>query len=192
VPSLVSGRYEESYQPISGLIFPFSPSLLQVNCEAYSSLEAFDLGVYQTFVYTFLTSSQLRFLQRRPESIAKYLSPRALSQSIVDAFSTPELIKTVEGDGLLWLLAHFVALNRTLPVSQDSSYLEALYLQMSFLSVEIRSRSSPQGTDGGYASGLDEDIEIKDFEPLPEYVADQLGFLVNDDGITDLLSRFAS
>ncbi|KAI1146072.1 hypothetical protein F4825DRAFT_441811 [Nemania diffusa] len=151
-----------------------------------------DLGAYQTFAYTFLTSPRLRFLQRRPGTIAKLLDLGALSQSIVYAFSTPGFPKNVIGDGFLWLLAYFVALNRAAPTSRGSRYLEALYLQMSFLASDIRLRSNPQEKDDEYASDPDEDIEIQDFAPLPEYVVDQLGFLVNEEGIADLLNRFAS
>jgi ubiquitin-protein ligase E3 C len=131
-------------------------------------------------------------LQRRPGSIAKLLDLEALSQSIVHAFSGPEFPKNVIGDDFLWLLAYFVALNRAAPASRGSRYLEALYLQMSFLALDIRSRSNSQEKGDEYASDSDEDIVIQDFAPLPEYVADQLGFLVNEDGIADLLNRFAS
>ncbi|TGJ80596.1 hypothetical protein E0Z10_g8155 [Xylaria hypoxylon] len=152
-----------------------------------------DLGAYQTLAYTFLTSSNLGLLQRSPECIARLLDLRALSQSIVHAFSIPEFPSNVTKDDLLWLLAHFVALNRAAPTSRGSKYLEALYLQMSFLAVDIRSRSNPpQERDDEYASDPDEDTEIPDFAPLPEYIVNQLEFLVNEDGIADLLNRFAS
>lgn len=150
-----------------------------------------NLGAYQTLAYTFLTSSKLGFLQRRPETIARLLDLGALSQGIVNAFSAPEFPKNAVGDDLLWLLAHFIALNRAIPAYRGSRYLEALYLQMSFLAFEIRSRSNPQ-EDDEYASDTDEDAEIRDVPPLPEYVVDQLEFLVNEDGIADLLNRFAS
>lgn len=151
-----------------------------------------NLRAYQTLAYTFLTSPKLGFLQRRPESIARLLDLGALSQGIVNAFSTPEFPKNVVGDDLLWLLAHFIALNRAIPAYRDSKYLEALYLQMSFLAFEIRSRSNPREDDDEYASDPDQDTEIRDAPPLPEYVVDQLGFLVNEEGIADLLNRFAS
>jgi ubiquitin-protein ligase E3 C len=116
-----------------------------------------------------------------------------LSESIIRAFSNSEFPKNVTRDKLLWLLAHFVALNRAASAYQGPKYLEALYLQMSFLAVDIRLRSNPpQDKDDEYASDRDEDTEVQDFAPLPEYVVSQLEFLVNDDGITDLLSRFTS
>ncbi|GAP91296.1 putative HECT-domain-containing protein [Rosellinia necatrix] len=151
-----------------------------------------NLNVYQTFAFTFLTS-RLDLLQRRPESMARFLDLRALSQSIIRSFSAPELPRGVTRDDLLWLLAHFVALNRAAPVSQDSRYLEALYMQMSFLAVDIRSRSTPPTeTEDGYTSDSDEDTGEEDFVPLPDYVVSQLEFLVNEDGIADLLNRFAT
>ncbi|KAF2971697.1 hypothetical protein GQX73_g1809 [Xylaria multiplex] len=152
-----------------------------------------DLGSYQTLAYTFFTSAKLGLLQRNPEGIARLLDLGALSQSIIRAFSTPEFPNNKTKDDLLWLLAHFVALNRAVPASRGSRYLEALYLQMSFLAVDIRSRSNPpQERDDEYVSDPDEDIEMPDYAPLPEYIVSQLEFLVNEDGITDLLSRFAS
>ncbi|KAJ8126488.1 hypothetical protein O1611_g7150 [Lasiodiplodia mahajangana] len=151
-----------------------------------------DLGAYQIFACNFLTSPRLGFLRRSPESIAQSLDIGALSQSIIHAFLTPDFPRNMVGDDLLWLLAHFVALNRAVPKSRGSRYLEALYLQMSFLAPDIRLRSSPQERDDEYESDPDGDVDIQDFAPLPEYVTDQLGFLVNEDGIADLLNRFAS
>ncbi|RYC62494.1 hypothetical protein CHU98_g3718 [Xylaria longipes] len=151
-----------------------------------------DLDAYQVFAYTFLTSSKLGLLQRNSARVTQLLDLGALSRSIIHSFSTPELPDSVTRDDLLWLLAHFVALNRAAPVSRDSRYLEALYLQMSFLAADIRSRSNPQEKDDEYASDSDKDTEIRDVAPLSEYVVDQLQFLVNEDGIADLLNRFAS
>ncbi|KAI0858735.1 hypothetical protein F4860DRAFT_289615 [Xylaria cubensis] len=151
-----------------------------------------DLDAYQTFAYTFLISSKLGLLRRNPASVAQLLDLNALSRSIIYSFSAPGSPSTVTKDELLWLLAHFVALNRATTMSRDSRYLEALYLQMSFLAADIRSRSNPQEKDDEYASDSDEDTEIRDFMPLSEYVIDQLEFLVNEDGIADLLNRFAS
>ncbi|KAI0467531.1 hypothetical protein F4859DRAFT_235678 [Xylaria cf. heliscus] len=151
-----------------------------------------DLEAYQSFAYTFLTSSKLGLLRRNPETVAQLLDLGALSQSIILSFSAPEFLDNVKSDNLIWLLAHFVALNRAAPVSRDSKYLEALYLQMSLLAADIRSRSNPHEKDDEYASDSDEDTEILDIVPLAEYVVDQLQFLVNEDGIADLLNRFTS
>ncbi|KAI0429995.1 hypothetical protein F5Y09DRAFT_331387 [Xylaria sp. FL1042] len=181
-------RFTASPQQQDQILSKAMAAPLASNPEAGAS----ELSAYQTLAYTFLTS-RLGLLQRKPEGFARLLDLRALSQSIVHAFSTPEFLNNVTRDGLLWLLAHFVALNRAIPVSRGSRYLEALYLQMSFLAADIRSRSNrPQENDDDYASDPDEDTEIPDFAPLPDYVIDQLEFLVNEDGIADLLNRFTS
>ncbi|KAI1827354.1 hypothetical protein F4861DRAFT_493858 [Xylaria intraflava] len=154
---------------------------------------AADLASYQTLAYTFLTSAKLGLLQRSPASFASLLDLGALSQSIIHGFSSHELPSTVTGDDLLWLLAHFIALNRAVSAPQHTDYLKALYLQMSSLADDIRLRSNPpQDGDDEYTSDRDEDAEMQNAAPLPEYVVSQLEFLVNEDGIGDLLSRFAS
>ncbi|KAI2636747.1 hypothetical protein GGS21DRAFT_513023 [Xylaria nigripes] len=152
------------------------------------------LGLYHTFAYTFLTSSNLSLLQRSPASIARFLDLGALSQSIIHALSERKAPGNVTKDDLLWLLSHFIALNRAVSVSQGSSYLEALYMQMSFLAGDIRYRSNnpPQNGDNTYASDPDGDTEMQNVTPLPEYVVSQLEFLVNEDGIGDLPNRLDS
>ncbi|KAI8628459.1 hypothetical protein F5Y19DRAFT_140964 [Xylariaceae sp. FL1651] len=150
-----------------------------------------DLSSYQIFAYSYLTCSKLSLLQCKPQSVARMIDLESLSKSIIDAFANSKLPSDATKDDLLWLLAHFIALNRAVPASQESKYLEALYLQMSLLAVDIRLRSNPRENDE-YSSDPDEDIEIQDFAPLPEYVVNKLEFLINEDGIADLLSRFAS
>ncbi|KAI0203591.1 hypothetical protein F4808DRAFT_457860 [Astrocystis sublimbata] len=172
---------EEAQDLLGAMLAPLAP-------EASSGPP--DLVSYQRFAYTVLTSPKLGLLQHNINSVTSVLDLGALSQAIIHSFSASRLPAT--NDGLLWLLAHFVALNRAVPVSRDSRYLEALYLQMAFLATDIRSRSNPPERDNEYSSDSDEDTEMEDFAPLPDYVVDQLQFLVNEDGIADLLNRFAS
>jgi ubiquitin-protein ligase E3 C len=133
-------------------------------------------------------------LQQNPVPIAQCLDLQALSQSIINTFSTQESFDKVQGDGLFWLLAYFVALNRTISASQGSTYLEALYLQLSALATEVRLRHNQEidVDDADESSDEDEDVASKKSRPLPPYVADQLDFLVNEDGISELLKRFTS
>ncbi|KAI0446329.1 hypothetical protein F4803DRAFT_504365 [Xylaria telfairii] len=181
--SIVDSPSEQGQTWLGAVIAPLA---------SHSSSGVPDLDAYQSFAYTFLTSSKLSLLQHNPESVARLLDLGTLSRSIIHSFSAHDVPNNVTRDDLLWLLAHFVALNRAAPVSRDSKYLKALYLQMSFLAADIRSRSNPQEKDDEYASDSDEDIEIPDVAPLAGYMVDQLQFLVNEDGITDLLNRFAS
>ncbi|KAI1263297.1 hypothetical protein F5Y18DRAFT_429386 [Xylariaceae sp. FL1019] len=148
-----------------------------------------DIRAYQSLAFNFLTSSQLEVLLRAPSCIAQSLNLPVLSSSIIDAFSNSKLPPNASKDDLLWLLAHFIALNKADFNAQGSQYLEALYLQLGFLAEEIRSRS--RSSKGADESDLEDDIEMLDFSPLPAYIALQLNFLVNEDGIADLLLGFS-
>ncbi|KAI1502153.1 hypothetical protein F5X99DRAFT_168959 [Biscogniauxia marginata] len=158
-----------------------------------SGKELPNIQAYSSFAYSFLVSSKLLFLQRNPAEIAHSIDLQALSQGIIDAFSARNDVGSRSKDGLLWLLAHFIALNRAVSTSQGSTYLEALYLLLSLLTEDIQIRSSPpEGTNDVTSDDGSEDVEIKDSAPLPEYVVSQLDFLVNEDGILELLNRFTS
>ncbi|KAI1633710.1 hypothetical protein F4809DRAFT_652390 [Biscogniauxia mediterranea] len=154
--------------------------------------EASNEFAYSAFVYSFLTSSKLLFLQRSPVEIARRINLQALSQSVINAFSTRQEVGSRSKDGLLWLLAHFIALNRAIATSQGSTYLEALYLLLSFLTDDIRIRSTTPEEVDDTSDNESEDVDLKDSAPLPEYVDSQLDFLVNEDGISELLNRFTS
>ncbi|KAI1074782.1 hypothetical protein F5B20DRAFT_562348 [Whalleya microplaca] len=163
---------------------------LALNSQTGPSVQA-----YGAFAYSFLTSSNLLFLQQNPKQVARSLDMQFLSESITIAFSGREHLKGLSKDGLLWLLAHFIALNRAAPTSQGSKYLEALYLQLSMLADDIRIRSSrleEATNDADDSSELSKHSDAQDSAPLPTWVLDQLDFLVNEDGISELLSRFTS
>ncbi|KAI0009202.1 hypothetical protein F4779DRAFT_617898 [Xylariaceae sp. FL0662B] len=149
---------------------------------------------YQAFAYSFLTSSNLSFLQQNPAQVARCLNMRALSESVIKAFSGRKQLRRISKDGLLWLLAHFIALNKAAPTSQGSKYLEALYLQLSMLADDIRIRSSRQEEEvsDDDSSSQSKNLDPQDSAPLPTWVLCQLDFLVNEDGISELLSRFTS
>ncbi|KAJ3577246.1 hypothetical protein NPX13_g3321 [Xylaria arbuscula] len=150
------------------------------------------LDAYRALAYTFLTCSRLHILQENPEIIGRLIDLDALSQSIIHTFSSSGLPSNITKEDLLWLLAHFIALNRVTSASRGSRYIEALYLQMSFLAADIRSRSNPlQDDDDEYSSDLDDDM-ASGVAPLPEYVIRQFELLVSEEGIADLLDRFAT
>ncbi|ORY62493.1 uncharacterized protein BCR38DRAFT_372382 [Pseudomassariella vexata] len=148
---------------------------------------------YEAFALYFLTSSNLSFLESSPDQVTRFLELQALSQGIIYLFSQQDRIKKTSKDDLLWLLAHFIALNRALPTSRGSAHLEALYLQLSMLAPDIHMRFVSQ-VDGDEDSSDDEseDLYFSNASPLPPYVTAQLEFLVDEDGISELLSRFTS
>jgi ubiquitin-protein ligase E3 C len=160
--------------------------------EAISApLATSDEKSYEAFAFSFLTSAHLVFLQNRPSEIAQYLDLQVLTQSIINGYVHQDRLHHHSRDELLWLLAHFVALNRSSATPQGAAYLEALYRQLSALSADIRMRPSSRGKEA-MADDESDDEDVKAITALPGYVLEQLEFLVNEDGIAELLRRFTS
>ncbi|KAI0174560.1 HECT-domain-containing protein [Pestalotiopsis sp. NC0098] len=151
-----------------------------------------DEGSYEAFAFSFLTSQNLRFLQANPETVAKFLDAGMLSQAIVTGLVQHHRANQVSRDGLLWLLAYFVALCRATPPSRSSAYLEALYRLLTELSADIRIRNRSQQTTIGSSDNESDDSDGETIGPLAPYVVQQLESLVSEDGIAELLQRFTS
>jgi hypothetical protein len=147
------------------------------------------LKIYEAFAFSFLTSANQPFWGHSLKQVARSLDLQALSRAVIHAFAHQPIYRKPRND-LLWLLAHFIALNRASPTSQGTFYLQALYQQLSILAADIRSRSA---TQHNAEDSSEEDEEAPDSEgPLPSYITGQLEFLVHEDGINELLSRFTS
>lgn len=146
------------------------------------------------FAFSYLTSPDLVFLESNADQVVQGLDLQVLSKTIIDGFSRPDGAGQCSKDDLLWLLAHFIALNRAMQTAQGSVYLDALYQQLCVLADDIRLRPAQQTipVEQEASSSDDEKSDAKDIGPLPFYVQQQLAFLVNEDGTTELLSRFTS
>ncbi|KAI1434259.1 hypothetical protein GGR50DRAFT_663708 [Xylaria sp. CBS 124048] len=145
-----------------------------------------NLAAYETLAYAFLTSSKLHLLQRNAAGIAGILHPGALSKGIINSFSDNCLpLDLTDLYDHLFLLAHYIALNRAASTTQDPNYIKSMYLQLAGLSNEIH----PQDEDDEHSS---DDVKVIRLNPFPEYVVTQLESLVDEDGIGDIIGRFAS
>ncbi|ETS77880.1 hypothetical protein PFICI_09942 [Pestalotiopsis fici W106-1] len=151
-----------------------------------------DIQSYEAFAFFFLTSPNLAFLQANPAVVAQFLDAGVLSQSIITGLVKHHRASEKSRDGLLWLLAHFIALCRATPPSQGSSYLEALYRLLTELSADIRARSKAGNSANGSADNESSDSDEETTGPLTQYVVEQLESLVSEDGIAELLQRFTS
>ncbi|KAI0133532.1 HECT-domain-containing protein [Xylariales sp. AK1849] len=147
------------------------------------------LQAYEAFAFSFLTTADILFVEQMPTRCAKFLDLETLSRSIIAGFKNQERVHQSSRDGLMWLLAHFIALNRATSTSQGAAYLEALYRQLTELAADIRLRTAPPDEDNESSDELDESASTN---PLPSYILSQLNFLHNEDGIAELLSRFTS
>lgn len=160
--------------------------------EAISApLARHDEKSYDAFSFSFLTSANLVFLQRSPSEVARFLDLQILSRSIINGYTHQDRLRRHSRDELLWLLAHFIALNRASSTPQGAAYLEALYWQLTALSADIRMRTAPR-VEGSLSDDESDDEDVKVINALPGYVLEQLRFLVNEDGIAELLRRFTS
>ncbi|KAI1100921.1 hypothetical protein F4804DRAFT_27727 [Jackrogersella minutella] len=196
---LLSRYYEQSdYEGVSIeeqdiLSEAASAPLVSSSGQGTSTLQA-----YQAFAFSFLTSPNLSFLRQNPVRIASCVNLQSLSQSVIDTYSKGEhAARTLSKDGSLWLLAHFIALNKVAPTSQGTKYLEALYLQLSILVDDIRVRYGRNDTlletsKGNDEKSGDDDDNVELSTPLSKWVLSQLEFLVDEDGISELLRRFTS
>ncbi|KAJ4293945.1 ubiquitin-protein ligase (E3) [Collariella sp. IMI 366227] len=112
---------------------------------------------------------------------------------LFDSFAASELAssKTSESQtGLMWLLAHFIVLQKTRnQLVLHSRSIQGLYSLLSTLSAQIRA---------GFAagdlkpSGEDNSIEDAPQPILPPYVSDKLASLTDRDEISGLLEKFTS
>ncbi|KAF7531334.1 hypothetical protein G7054_g8972 [Neopestalotiopsis clavispora] len=151
-----------------------------------------NLHFYEAFAFFFLTSPNLAFLQAKPGVVAQFLDAGVLSRCIITGLVEHHRANDTSRDGLLWLLAHFIALCRATPPSQGSSYLEALYRLLTELSADIRARSRAGTGANGSADNESSDSDEETIGPLSQYVVEQLESLVSEDGIAELLQRFTS
>jgi ubiquitin-protein ligase E3 C len=101
------------------------------------------------------------------------------------------MVDHIDSDRKLWLLAHFISLNRLQQSgSQEPEFLRALSLQLSSSSGDILSRIDVQDPEV-----LQELVENEDGEAvapiaLPAFIKDELLSLVNQASISGLLAKF--
>ncbi|KAI1089849.1 hypothetical protein F5B19DRAFT_355885 [Rostrohypoxylon terebratum] len=157
--------------------------------------EAHTLQAYEAFASSFLTYPGLSLIRKDPSRVAGLINPCTLSQSVIQIHSRHANTGNLSKDDSLWLLVHFIALNRVNPTSQGTKYLEALYLQLSILVDDIRVRydqGSILGTSNDDDTSGNNDDNEEATAPLSMWMTNQLDFLVDEDGISELLGRLTS
>lgn len=151
-------------------------------------------SAYTAIAFQFLACADLPIIQRSPETLAAIVDHRALSNVISTAILSGQKVDTASRDDQLWLLAHFIALSRASPGGQDTVYLRALYLQLSRLATDIRLRYNQEDALDDDQVSDEDDLKMVDptSSTLPRFITNQLEFLVNDEGISELLRRFTT
>ncbi|KAL1867159.1 hypothetical protein VTK73DRAFT_4292 [Phialemonium thermophilum] len=145
-----------------------------------SESDAFTRDAYRVFAFSFLSRRDLALFENLISSVSKQINMIRLSEAIADAHAE-STSSTGSSDDRLWLLAHFIALQRESDEQQfHPAFLRALYVPLSSLSNIIRSAFSAQSA------------AKPSQKSLPAYVVENLGSLVNKKEISGLLERFSS
>lgn len=140
----------------------------------------------RAFAMCFLTQPNLKLFEANVTAFAERVDVEKISAAIVEAYSagwaTPQ-----PPDVRLWLLAHFIALgNSKKDVSLGSSYLNAMYIQLSSLHVELKKYHIGQGPTSGT------DSSSKPQKQLPPFIEKAIESLVARDEISHILEKFTT
>lgn len=149
---------------------------------------------YREFAVSFLTQPRNTHFEEEVPRIAQSIDMEALSAAVIRYYSNHPASAESQ-DERLWLFAHFIDLLRATNAHKDKSEntvksnrsinLKALYIQLSALSGRISIASSTRTmTDSSDSK------DASSWLALPQYVEEQLGSLVSQEGISDLLERF--
>ncbi|GJN82126.1 hypothetical protein PLIIFM63780_005663 [Purpureocillium lilacinum] len=146
-------------------------------------------AAYRALAFSFLARSDLVQFERRIEAFSRGIETAKLSRAIRAGYSTGSGSRAFASkDDLLWLLAHFIDLTRLHMASSDKfEILGALLPQLSSVAGELNTRAaSPASPDAS-----PETQPSSSMQPLPIYITQQLGSLVDNDGISRLLRDFS-
>lgn len=134
------------------------------------------------FALCFLSQPNLKLFEGNVGAFAERIDIEKVSAGIVEAY-TAGWASTQQTDARLWLLAHFIALgNATRDSALGSSYLHALYIQLSSLHLDLKKYHIGHAT-------TDPAISKK---RLPPFIENAIQSLVEKDEITHVLERFTT
>lgn len=134
------------------------------------------------FALCFLTQPNLKLFEGNVGAFAERIDIEKVSAGIVEAYAVG-WASTQQTDARLWLLAHFIALgNATRDSALGSSYLHALYIQLSSLHLELKKYHIGHAT-------ADSTLAKK---RLPPFIEEAIQSLVEKDEITHVLERFTT
>lgn len=138
------------------------------------------------FAMCFLTQPNLELFENHVAAFAERIDVEKVSAAIVSSYDAG-WATSQPADVRLWLLAHFIALgNSKKAVSLGSSYLNAMYVQLSSLHVELKKHHV--GQDAGPASDHAEESKRR----LPSFVEKSVESLVKRDEISHILEKFTT
>lgn len=139
-----------------------------------------------SFALFFLTQPSLGLFEANVSSFTKAVNVDKVSAAIIEAYTTG-WASSQPADDRLWLLAHFIALgNGKQGVSIGSSYLNAIYIQLSSLQSALKKHHIGQGP----TSATDASDEPQ--KRLPPFIEKAIQSLVERDEVSQVLERFTT
>ncbi|KAL2147305.1 hypothetical protein VTI28DRAFT_10295 [Corynascus sepedonium] len=185
----VLGRYCHNLGPHSPLLDLIRDAIGKPLSQS-TAPKSFTQAAYHEFAVSFLTQPDLFLFESNVGSFAVDVDVDMLSESLEAAMATGT--RTVGSqEGLMWLLSHFIVLQKTRKrLVLHSHSLRVLYALLSALSNQIRAAfSSSELKPSAVETGDLEDVP----EPtLPPYVSDKLASLTDREEISGLLEKFTS
>lgn len=140
----------------------------------------------KSFALCFLTQPRLELFEANVSAFANNVNVETVSAAIVEAYTTG-WSSSQSVDARLWLLAHFIALgNDKQGVSLGSSYLNAIYLQLSSLLTTLKKHHIGQGPT------TTTDASDEPHQRLPPFIEKAVESLVERDEISHILERFTT
>lgn len=138
------------------------------------------------FALCFLTQPRLELFETNVPAFANNVDVDKVSAAIVEAYTTG-WASSQTAEAQLWLLAHFIALgNGKQDASLGSSYLNAMYIQLSSLHTDLKKHHIGQGPITP-SDGLDEPPKR-----LPPFIEQAIESLVERDEISRVLEMFTT
>lgn len=187
----VEGSLDELYKTLgkycrSGA--PTDPQSVELLEKALLTPIARDSGNHasKAFAMSFMTQPNLELLEANSNHFAKTIAVEKVSFAIVESY-TAGWASGQPADVRLWLLAHFIALGTgQRDVSLGSSYLNAMYIQLSSLHVELKKHHIGSGP----ISSVDSTSNGQ--KRLPPFVEKMVESLVQRDEISYVLEKFTT
>lgn len=140
----------------------------------------------KAFALNFLTQPNLELYEANTGRFAEHVAVDKVSSAIVESF-TAGWASAQSADARLWLLAHFIALgNCQGNVLSGSSFLNAMYIQLSSLHAELKRHHI--GSDSLSAVDPSPDSQRR----LPPFIQTMIESLVKREEISDVLQRFTT
>lgn len=144
------------------------------------------LGASKAFALSFLTQPDLELFEAHVATFAGQIDMEKVSAAIGEAYTTG-LASSSPSDARLWLLAHFIALgNCRQDMSLGSSYLNAMYIQLSSLHIELKKHHIGQRPIGSANASADSKKQF------PPFIDRAVSSLVERDEISHILEKFTT